>query len=116
MSGSPESSTKTYLFLARRQHIVCRSKDPSFCRLTSRERHDNQIILACTYYAFRPMPESPDIDAPSLLRRRVLYQTDSCPGEGVVTHHHTESGTVIVMDLDDGSFWRGSEEHVEVIV
>jgi hypothetical protein len=53
----------------------------------------------------------------SLRRRRVLYQTDVASySEGVVTTHDEKTGTVIGMDLDDGSFWRGSEDRIEVIV
>jgi hypothetical protein len=53
----------------------------------------------------------------SLKHRRVLYQTDRASfGEGVVTCHDPVKGTVIVMDADDGTFWRGSESLVEVIV
>jgi hypothetical protein len=52
-----------------------------------------------------------------LTRRRVIYQTDvESYGEGVVTAHDEVTGTVIVMDVDDGSFWRGSESHIEIIV
>lgn len=53
----------------------------------------------------------------SLQRRRVTYQTDIASfGEGIVTSHDMADGTVIVMDTDDGTFWRGSVELVEVIV
>jgi hypothetical protein len=52
----------------------------------------------------------------SLRQRRVFYQTDvSSYGEGVVTEHDQSTGTVTVMDIDDGSFWRGSECLIEVI-
>lgn len=65
------------------------------------------------------MSEAADhqVEKSSLRRRRVLYQTDvtSC-GEGIVTAHDEITGSVIVMDLDDGSFWRGSYENIEVIV
>jgi hypothetical protein len=53
----------------------------------------------------------------SLRRRRVIYQTDIASfGEGIVTAHDEEKGVVIVMDVEDGSFWRGSDEDIEVIV
>ena len=53
----------------------------------------------------------------SLKRRRVLYQTAAASfGEGVVTCHDVAKGIVIVMDAEDGTFWRGSESLVEVIV
>ncbi|MGF6652840.1 hypothetical protein OKW34_003429 [Paraburkholderia youngii] len=52
----------------------------------------------------------------SLKRRRVIYETErkSC-GEGIVTAHDGVTGTVIVMDMEDGSFWRRSESQVEII-
>jgi len=65
------------------------------------------------------MPEAADHsnDTSPLHRRRVIYQTDAASyGEGIVTAHDELTGTVIVMDVDDGSFWRGSDDHVEVIV
>jgi len=53
----------------------------------------------------------------SLRQRRVIYQTDVASfGEGIVTDHDENTGTVIVMDIDDGSFWRGSDDNIEVIV
>lgn len=53
----------------------------------------------------------------SLRRRRVIYQTDVAGfGEGIVTEHDENTGTVIVMDIDDGSFWRGTDDNIEVIV
>lgn len=57
------------------------------------------------------------IGTSSLRRRRVIYRTDvSSYGEGIVTAHDEMTGTVIVMDVDDGSFWRGSDDNIEVIV
>jgi hypothetical protein len=59
----------------------------------------------------------PSTSETSLKRRRVFYQTAAASfGEGVVTCHDVAKGTVIVMDADDGTFWRGSESLVEVIV
>jgi hypothetical protein len=56
-------------------------------------------------------------EPPSLTRRRVIYETDrESYGEGIVTAHDEVTGTVIVMDVDDGSFWRRSESQVEIIV
>ena len=53
----------------------------------------------------------------SLRRRRVIYQTDVASfGDGIVTEHGENTGTVIVMDIDDGSFWRGTDDNIEVIV
>jgi hypothetical protein len=47
---------------------------------------------------------------PPLHRRRVIYQTDVTSfGEGIVTAHDERTSTVIVMDVDDGSSWRGSD-------
>jgi hypothetical protein len=65
------------------------------------------------------MPEAADHSNTKspLHRRRVMYQTDvTSYGEGIVTAHDEQTGTVIVMDVDDGSFWRGSDSDVEVIV
>jgi len=60
--------------------------------------------------------DHPNITSP-LYRRRVLYRTDVTSfGEGIVTAHDEQTGTVIVMDVDDGSFWRGSDDDIEVIV
>lgn len=88
--------------------------------MISHERHDNQVMLARVHALFgcQPMSESPEspIDE-SLVRRRVSYDIDICTwGEGIVTQHNIRSGMVTVMAIDDGSFWRGHEEHVEVIV
>ncbi|MGF6988398.1 hypothetical protein QFZ99_007962 [Paraburkholderia atlantica] len=53
----------------------------------------------------------------SLRRRRVIYQTGPQRyAEGLITAHDKDSGTVIVMDMEDGSFWRRSESQVEIIV
>ncbi|WP_229013586.1 hypothetical protein [Paraburkholderia gardini] len=53
----------------------------------------------------------------SLLRRRVSYPPEpQRQGEGVVCEHDVVAGMVVLMDVEDGSFWRGSDEHVEVIV
>jgi hypothetical protein len=57
------------------------------------------------------------IDPDSLLQKRVLYQTDyGSYGEGIVTQHDLVTDIVVVMDIDDGSFWRGPEDLLEVIV
>lgn len=61
-------------------------------------------------------PPSSSIDALSLRLRRVQYQTGLADwGEGVVTQHDPETGMVTVMDTDDGSFWRGPEDCVEIL-
>jgi len=65
------------------------------------------------------MPEAAGLSNTTspLYRRRVIYQTDvTSYGEGIVTAHDEQTGTVIVMDVDDGSFWRGSDDDIEVIV
>ncbi|CAB3805030.1 hypothetical protein LMG28688_06091 [Paraburkholderia caffeinitolerans] len=35
--------------------------------------------------------------------------------EGVVTQHDATNGMVTVLNTDDGSFWRGSENLVEIV-
>jgi hypothetical protein len=56
-------------------------------------------------------------DPSSLKRRRVKYETGrERYGEGIVTAHDKDTCTVIVMDMEDGSFWRRSESQVEIIV
>ena len=99
---------------------LCGQKTRAFAHLTLSRSLDNEFRLAraSTVDPFARMSESTLTTAvPSLFRRRVRYSTGSrsC-AEGIVTHHHVDSGTVIVMDLDDGSFWRGQEELIEVIV
>ncbi|WP_321936207.1 hypothetical protein [Paraburkholderia sp. J8-2] len=48
--------------------------------------------------------------------RRVRYLTDAAATcEGVVTQHDTANGMVTVLNTDDGSFWRGSENLVEIV-
>jgi hypothetical protein len=48
--------------------------------------------------------------------RRVQYQTgETAWGKGVVTQHDLDTGMVTVLDTDDGSFWRGPEDLVEVV-
>jgi hypothetical protein len=60
-----------------------------------------------------PLPH----DDSSLLKRRVRYPAEhSRFGEGFVTGHDRATRTVIVLDVVDGSFWRGSDSEVEVIV
>jgi hypothetical protein len=59
---------------------------------------------------------SPDCNA-SLWKRRVLYPTaDLKVGEGFVTLHDRATRTVIVLDIVDGTFWRGADDDVEIIV
>jgi hypothetical protein len=53
----------------------------------------------------------------SLSRRRVRYPARNARlREGCVTGHDRISGTVIVLDDFNGSFWRGPDADVEVIV
>ncbi|MFM0756077.1 hypothetical protein [Paraburkholderia strydomiana] len=53
----------------------------------------------------------------SLSRRRVRYPAGNAQHrEGFVTGHYWTSGTVIVLDDFNGSFWRGPDTEVEVIV
>jgi hypothetical protein len=48
--------------------------------------------------------------------RRVQYQTGPTDwGEGVVTQHDLDTGMVIVLDTEDGSFWRGPQDCVEIV-
>jgi hypothetical protein len=54
--------------------------------------------------------------ASSLVKRRVLYQIGPTRAEGVVTAHDLDKGTVTVLNTRDGSFWRGADVFVEVIV
>lgn len=55
-------------------------------------------------------------DTISLRLRRVQYQTGATAwGEGVVTQHDLDTGMVTVLDTDDGSFWRGPEDRVEIV-
>ena len=52
----------------------------------------------------------------SLLFKRVsfrLSRTDS--GAGLVVEHHQATGRMRVLDLEDGSLWDGTEDHVEVL-
>ena len=68
-------------------------------------------------YPFMPDSDHTLQQRDSLFRRRVYYRTGECScGEGVVTEHDLETDIVIVMDENDGSFWRGSPEQLEVIV
>lgn len=65
------------------------------------------------------MSQTPQLfhGASSLWRRRVRYPgTDLVRSEGFVTGHDPATQTVIVLDVVDGSFWRGSDSDVEVIV
>ncbi|HEX7934181.1 MAG TPA: hypothetical protein VF573_14060 [Paraburkholderia sp.] len=66
-----------------------------------------------------PMPQSltqPKVVTP-LWRRRVRYPAGNARlREGFVTGHDRISGTVIVLDDFNGSFWRGPDTDVEVIV
>ncbi|MFM0386921.1 hypothetical protein [Paraburkholderia dipogonis] len=60
-----------------------------------------------------PLPH----DDTSLWKRRVRYPAENSRcGEGFVTGHDRATRTVIVLDVVDGSFWRGSDSEVEVIV
>lgn len=60
-------------------------------------------------------PSSPT-DALSLRLHRVQYQTGTAAwGAGVVTQHDLDTGMVTVLDTDDGSFWRGPEDRVEIV-
>jgi hypothetical protein len=55
--------------------------------------------------------------ATSLWRRRVRYPAAASErSEGFVTRHDLNTRTVIVLDIADGSFWRGSAADIEVIV
>ncbi|MFC4706544.1 hypothetical protein [Paraburkholderia caffeinitolerans] len=55
-------------------------------------------------------------DVVSLRLRRVRYTTDAAAMcEGVVTQHDATNGMVTVLNTDDGSFWRGSENLVEIV-
>jgi hypothetical protein len=48
-------------------------------------------------------------------RRRVLNQTDVASyGGGIVTSHDERTDIVVVMDLDDGSYWPGPEDWIEI--
>jgi hypothetical protein len=123
---NPECSTKTYSF----------SREASLTR-TLEKLTQTQVLLSVRTFAAQPkindarprehanqqssgsMFESTKLSPceTSLKRRRVLYQTDRARfSEGVVTCHDLVRGTVIVMDANDGTFWRGSESLVEVIV
>ncbi|TCF98486.1 hypothetical protein BZM27_55130 [Paraburkholderia steynii] len=65
------------------------------------------------------MPEAADHSNTTspLYRRASSILTDVTSfGEGIVTAHDEQTGTVIVMDVDDGSFWRGSDVRHRVIV
>ncbi|MDP9650758.1 hypothetical protein J2793_006232 [Paraburkholderia caledonica] len=65
------------------------------------------------------MPQSssqPKVVA-SLWRRRVRYPVGNARlREGFVIGHDRISGTVIVLDDFNGTFWRGPDADVEVIV
>lgn len=78
-----------------------------FCpKSKSRARHDESMAIRATS-SYPP---------PTLRLRRVLYQTGIADwSEGVVTEHDTDSGMVTILDTDDGSFWRGPEDLLEVI-
>ena len=53
----------------------------------------------------------------SLWRRRVRYPVGNAQlREGFVIGHDRISGTVIVLDDFNGTFWRGPDADVEVIV
>ena len=79
----------------------------SFCRsIHARQRHDRSMAT----------PPSTPTDSFSLRLRRVQYQTGPAAwGEGVVTQHDPDTGMVTVLDTGDGSFWRGSEDRVEIV-
>jgi len=65
------------------------------------------------------MPQSssqPEV-VTSLWRRRVRYPVGNAQlREGFVIGHDRISGTVIVLDDFNGTFWRGPDADVEVIV
>ncbi|MFP3708487.1 hypothetical protein SB783_31190 [Paraburkholderia sp. SIMBA_009] len=61
-------------------------------------------------------PATPPSGSTPLRLRRVLYQTSVADwGEGVVTEHDPDSGMVTVLDTEDGTFWRGHEELLQVV-
>ncbi|MEK6290823.1 MAG: hypothetical protein V4793_05430 [Paraburkholderia tropica] len=61
-------------------------------------------------------PSTPPPGTTPLRLRRVLYQTGATGwGEGIVTEHDQDSGMVTVLDTDDGSFWRGPEDCLEIL-
>ncbi len=52
----------------------------------------------------------------SLLMKRVEYQTSRIDFyEGIVVEHREDTGEVVVNDLEDGSRWKGNEEHLTVL-
>jgi hypothetical protein len=64
-----------------------------------------------------PQPQHPPRRNTSLSKRRVRYPAGkSRISEGFVTRHDRATATVIVLDDFDGSFWRGPDADIEVIV
>lgn len=64
-----------------------------------------------------PHKQHPPHREASLWKRRVRYEAgDSRISEGFVTLHDRSTGTVVVLDDFDGSFWRGPDADIEIIV
>ncbi|CAN7719699.1 hypothetical protein [Paraburkholderia hospita] len=102
-------------------HFWLSSKAPANLKLSHVRVAMSRTTMYCAHACANQGVFMSEADLPigtsSLRRRRVIYQTDVASyGEGIVTAHDEMTGTVIVMDVDDGSFWRGSDDNIEVIV
>ena len=73
------------------------------------------VITTMTFERQNHMTSRGEIERYSLILKRVEYQLSMVESsEGTVVAHRVDTGRVIVID-DDGSKWKGWEDHTTVL-